>query len=200
MARAQEEEMRIMHDSGVLYRKEKSKYVDKVGALRKKRHEFEQQVEILMTKIQEIRWKREKEDELCDYLENLVGVKECVEQKRQFAEQKKEFVLRREKLKGQRESHIRGMMDGFRLACKVEDCGLVENIAQRGEEGLGDLGEYLEEWDVKEWRDREREREEGGKRKREGGNGGVGKDGKTEWVDESLSLYLDVSSGVGKIS
>ncbi|KAF5870810.1 uncharacterized protein Bfra_009364 [Botrytis fragariae] len=173
MAVAQKEEMRVVHNSRVTYREEKRKYVDKVEAQRKKTHEFEQQVEILMTRIQEIRWKREKEEELCEFLENLVGVKECEEQQREFEEQKREFLARREKLKRGSEYCIRRLLDGFRLAERHEDCQLVENIAWSGELVLRDLGEYLEEQDEKEWRDRERKREEGReKQKREKGEVG----------------------------
>ncbi|KAF7914316.1 uncharacterized protein EAF01_000722 [Botrytis porri] len=171
MAVVQVEEIRTLRDKGVTYRKEKSKYIDKVNVQRKKHYEFEQQVEILMTKIQEIRWKREKEEELGDFLENLVGCKESAEQKREFEEQKREFLETREKLKRGSEYFVRSMEDDLRFAERSEDSGLVEKIARSGELVLGYLGGYLEEVDENVWRDQEKEREEGVKRKREGGEG-----------------------------
>ncbi|KAF7936982.1 hypothetical protein BELL_0319g00070 [Botrytis elliptica] len=171
MGKAQEDEIKIMQDSGVVYKKEKDKYTSRVEAERKRIYDFEKQLEILMTKIQEIRWTREKEEELCDYLEHLVGVKESAEQHREFEEQKKEFLAQGERFKKRIEERVESMMLSFNYACaaEVRSWRLLDSIAQAHELLLRDLGECLEEQDAKKWRDLERERVEWVKRKREGG-------------------------------
>ncbi|KAM0181850.1 hypothetical protein ACHAPC_004001 [Botrytis cinerea] len=197
LAKAQQEVMRFMHLSGVKYIREKRRYAERASVLKKESYEFEQQVEILMMKLQEIRWKRKREEELCVYLEDLVGVRECAEQKREFGDQKREFLLSRERLKRERESGTCEVVEQFQLAHKLEDRDKIEKLAQRDEEALGELEEFLEELDVIEWRERERgklgklgKKWIGGGEK---GDGDVKKNVETEWMDESLSLFLDNS-------
>ncbi|TEY64769.1 hypothetical protein BOTCAL_0143g00260 [Botryotinia calthae] len=152
LAKVQQEVMRFKHYRKVKYIREKCKYVEGVSVLKKKRYEFEQQVEILMMKLQEIRWKRKREEELCDYLEDLVSIRECTEQKREFGDQKREFVFSRERLKRERESRPCELLEEFQLAHKLEDQVKIEKLAQRDEDALAELEEFLEERDVIEWR------------------------------------------------
>ncbi|TGO12479.1 hypothetical protein BTUL_0088g00560 [Botrytis tulipae] len=195
LGKAQEDEIKAMQDREELLMKEKIK----CEAKRKNPYKFEHKMEILMTKILEVRWKRDTEEELCEYLETLVGVKESEEQQREFEEQKKTYLLEREKLKKKREVYVQSALKILKEAAEVQSCEYVEWVGKKNDMvlgDLGDLGDNLEEQGEREWRDQEREREEGWeKRKREGGDEGVGKDVKTEWVDESLSLHLDVSGG-----
>ncbi|TGO42046.1 hypothetical protein BHYA_0013g00500 [Botrytis hyacinthi] len=193
LGKAQEDEIKAMQNRRELLRKEKIQR----EAKRKNPYEFEHQMEILVTKILEIRWKRDREEELCEYLETLVGVEESQEQQREFAEQKKEYLLRREELKKKRESYVQSALKILKETSAVENqiCRLVEYVGQKDEMVLGDLGDSLEEQDEKERGDQERKREEEWEKRRgEGGGGEVEKNVKTEWVDESLSLHLDVSA------
>ncbi|TGO54684.1 hypothetical protein BOTNAR_0261g00170 [Botryotinia narcissicola] len=89
LGKAQEDDIKAMQDREEFLRKEKIKRETK----RKNSYKFEHKMEILMIKILEVRWNRDKEEELCEYLETLVGVKESEEQHREFEEQKKEYLL-----------------------------------------------------------------------------------------------------------
>lgn len=193
LGKAQEDEIKAMKNRGELLSREKIKREEK----RKIPYKFEHKLELLMMKILELRWKRDEEEKLCEYLETLAGVKESEEQQREFAEQKMEYLLEREKLKKKRESYVQRALKVLKEASAAGGamCKYVEYVWQRDDVILGDLGDCLEEQDEKEWRDQERERdEEWEKRKRKGGcgvkkeqkeqkgggDGGVGKNVKTE--------------------
>ncbi|KAF7890532.1 hypothetical protein EAF00_008847 [Botryotinia globosa] len=193
LGKAQEDEIKAMQDREELLRKKKIKS----EAKRKESYKFEHSMEILMIKILEVLWKRDNEEELCEYLETLVGVKESEEQQREFEEQKKEYLLGQEKLKKKREGYVQSALRILKEAYTTEDQSYkyAEWVGQKNDFVLGDLGDRLEEQGEKEWRYQERKREEswekrkreggdagkkGEKGKEEGGDGGVGKDVKTE--------------------
>ncbi|KAF7945396.1 hypothetical protein EAE96_010170 [Botrytis aclada] len=192
MAKAQEDEIKKVNRRDEHYKKVKEIKQTVATRQRKKRDEFEEQLEILMTKIQEIRWERAKDVELCEYLETLVGAQESEEQQREYEEHQKECLARLQEIKKFRNHFVKVSEARLYYARRTADISMVEAIAKKHEDilqGLAEFEEELDEKDAREWR--EEERKEGRNKGLHGGKKGAAeKDLNNECVKQHIKTPI----------